>query len=75
MCKDDKHDFGLAYRVDMAENTYVEYESMDDDNNKCYDISATSDGFMMRFGKGDQKSFVNKYSAYFDRYGNFIKQE
>lgn len=75
MCKDDKHGFGLAYRVDMAENTYVEYESMDDDNNKCYDISATSDGFMMRFGKGDQKSFVNKYTAYFDRYGNFIKQE
>ena len=39
------------------------------------DIGKTDDGFCMKFGKGDNNSFTVKYTAYFDKYGNFITQE
>ena len=75
LCKDDKHEYGLAYKYDMYESTVADYESMDKEGNKCFDIGITDDGFFMKFGKGDNNSFKVKYTAYFDKYGNFITQE
>ncbi len=75
LCKDDKHDFGLAYKYNMYESTLADYESMDKEGNKCYDVGTTGDGFFMKFGNGDEKSFKAVYTSYFDKYGNFITQE
>ena len=75
LCKDEKHDFGLAYKYNMYESTLADYESMDKDENKCYDVGTTDDGFYMKFGKGDSKSFQSLYTSYFDKYGNFITQK
>ena len=75
LCKDDKHEYGLAYKYNMYDSTVADYESMDKEGNKCFDIGKTDDGFCMKFGKGDNNSFTVKYTAYFDKYGNFITQE
>ena len=75
LCKDEKHGFGLAYKYNMYESTLADYESMDKDENKCYDVGTTSDGFFMKFGKEENKTFQSLYTSYFDKYGNFITQQ
>ena len=75
LCKDTVHDYAMAYRVNMKENTILDYPSMDEQGNRCFDISSNDDGFYMKFGKGDNKSFVNLYTSYFDKYGNFINKK
>lgn len=75
LCRDEKHEFGLAYKYNMYESTLADYESMDKDGNKCYDVGTTEDGFYMKFGKQDGKTFQSLYTSFFDKYGNFITQQ
>lgn len=75
LCKDTVHDYGMAYKVNMKANTIFDYKAMDDQGNKCFDIGLNSTGFFMKFGKGNNQSFVNLYTSYFDKYGNFVNKE
>ena len=75
LCRDEKHEFGLAYKYNMYESTLADYESMDKDGNKCYDVGTTEDGFYMKFGKQENKTFQSLYTSFFDKYGNFITQQ
>ena len=59
----------------MYESTLADYESMDKDGNKCYDVGTTEDGFYMKFGKQENKTFQSLYTSFFDKYGNFITQQ
>ncbi len=75
LCKDDIHDYGMAYKINMSDNTVQNYQAMDDNGNKCYDIGLNRLGFYMKYGKGDDKKFTNLYTVNYDKYGNFIDKE
>ena len=75
LCRDEKHEFGLAYKYNMYDSTLADYESMDKDGNKCYDVGTTEDGFYMKFGRQENKTFQSLYTSFFDKYGNFITQQ
>ncbi len=75
LCRDDAHDYGLAYKINMSSNTVEDYKSMDDMGNKCFDIGKTNRGFYMKFGRGDSIAFKNLYTINYDKYGNYINKE
>jgi len=75
LCKDNIHDYGMAYKINMFDNTFQDYKSMDEDGNKCFDVGKTSDGFYMKFGRGSDRSFKNLYIINYDKYGNYLDKE
>jgi len=75
LCKDDLHNYGMAYKINMLNNTIIDFKSMDEDGNKCFDIGKSNNGFYMKYGKADNNSFKKLYSVYYDKYGNYINKE
>ena len=72
LCQDDIHLFGMAFKVNMYDDTYIEYKNVDDSGNKCYEVNTDRQGFYMKFGHGNQESFTNSYILHYDHSGNFI---
>ena len=74
LCQDISHLFGMAFKVNMYNDTYIEYKNIDDKGNKCYEVNTDKNGFYMKFGKGDENSFTSSYILHYDKNGNFIQQ-
>ncbi len=75
LCKNQVKKLCFAYKVEIVNNTYIEYNPYDDKNNQCYDIGKTENGFCMKFGKISKNSQEHQYTCYYDRFGNYITEK
>lgn len=75
MCKNPIKKLCFAYKVEMFNNTYIEYNPYDENKNQCYDIGRTENGFYMKFGKISKTNQEHQYTCYYDRFGNYITEK